>query len=51
MPRILLVRPGSTDFDEQGRIKGTLDIPLSEAGSLQVTRIVQELRETNIDQV
>ena len=51
MVRILLVRPGSTDFDEQGRIKGTLDIPLSEAGSLQVTRIVQELREIKIDQV
>ncbi|MCE9526986.1 MAG: histidine phosphatase family protein [Planctomycetales bacterium] len=51
MVRILLVRPGSTDFDEQGRIKGTLDIPLSQAGSLQVTRIVQELRETKIDQV
>jgi probable phosphoglycerate mutase len=51
MVRILLVRPGSTDFDEQGRIKGTLNIPLSEAGSLQVTRIVQELREAKIDQV
>jgi broad specificity phosphatase PhoE len=51
MTRIVLIRPGSTDFDEQGRIKGTLDIPLSEAGSLQVTRIVQELRETKIDQV
>ena len=51
MVRIFLVRPGSTDFDEQGRIKGTLDIPLSEAGSLQVTRIVQELRETKLDQV
>jgi len=51
MVSILLVRPGSTDFDEQGRIKGTLDIPMSEAGSLQVTRIVQELRETKIDQV
>lgn len=51
MVHILLVRPGSTDFDEQGRIKGTLDIPLSPAGSSQVTRIVQELRETKIDQV
>ena len=30
MVKILLVRAGSTDFDEQGRIKGTLDIPLSE---------------------
>ena len=51
MTRLYLVRPGSTDFDEQGRIKGTLDIPLSEAGSLQVTRIVQELREAKIDQI
>ena len=30
MVRIVLIRPGSTDFDEQGRITGTLDIPLNE---------------------
>jgi len=51
MVQILLVRPGCTDFDEQGRIKGTLDIPLSEVGSSQVNRIVQELHETKIDHV
>jgi len=51
MVQILLVRPGSTDFDEQGRIKGTLDIPLSEAGNSQVNRIVLELHETKIDHV
>lgn len=49
MVQILLVRPGSTDFDEQGRIKGTLDIPLSEVGALQVGRIVAELHDTPID--
>src|SRR5581483_247145 len=30
MVQMLVVRAGATEFDEQGRIKGTLDIPLSE---------------------
>jgi len=49
MVRILLIRPGSTDFDEQGRIKGTLDIPLSDAGKGQVAEIVSQLEATPID--
>lgn len=48
---MIVVRAGSTDFDEQGRIKGTLDIPLSEAGQGQVGRLISELKETQIDQV
>jgi probable phosphoglycerate mutase len=51
MTRILLVRSGSTDFDEQGRIKGTLDIPLSHAGTEQVLRIVADLSNFEIDHV
>src|SRR5262245_18620306 len=51
MVQFLIVRPGSTDFDEQGRIKGTLDIPLSEVGTLQVSRIVAELHDTPIAQL
>ena len=43
MVEILLIRPGQTDFDEQGRIKGSLDIPLNEQGTEQVARIVGEL--------
>ncbi|HEX5104519.1 MAG TPA: histidine phosphatase family protein [Pirellulaceae bacterium] len=49
MVQFLLVRPGSTDFDEQGRIKGTLDIPLSDTGVGQVADIVAQLRGTPID--
>jgi broad specificity phosphatase PhoE len=49
MVQFLLIRPGSTDFDEQGRIKGTLDIPLSDIGTLQVGRLVGELHDTPID--
>ena len=49
MVQFLLIRPGSTDFDEQGRIKGTLDIPLSEVGAVQVNRIVGELHAIAIN--
>lgn len=43
MLRILLIRPGATDLDEQGRIKGSLDIPLSDHGIDQVRQTVDEL--------
>src|SRR5262245_4775626 len=48
MVQILLVRACSTDFDEQGRIKGTLDIPLNEVGQGQATRLVADLHDTEI---
>ena len=48
MVQILLVRACSTDFDEQGRIKGTLDIPLNEFGQGQVSQLVASLHETEI---
>ena len=51
MLRIVLVQPGSTDFDDQGRIKGSLDIPLSVNGTGQVARIVAELAEEPIEAV
>lgn len=49
MLRIVLIQPGSTDFDEQGRIKGTLDVPLSENGTHQVVRTVGELTDLGIE--
>jgi broad specificity phosphatase PhoE len=51
MLRVILVRPGSTEFDDQGRIKGNLDIPLSESGSCQITRAVQELAAVEIEAI
>lgn len=48
MVQIVLIRPGSTDLDEQGRIKGILDIPLSPHGAEQVARTVEELSEIQI---
>jgi broad specificity phosphatase PhoE len=49
MPRILLIRPGCTDFDEQHRIQGNIDLPLSERGRQQVSQLLKELGETSID--
>ena len=51
MIRIILARPGSTEYDEQGRIQGTLSIPLSEQGSHQVANAVLEMEKSNIEMV
>jgi len=51
MVQIVLIRPAATDYDEQGRILGTLDIPLSEQGSRDVERIIEEVRPLGITAV
>ena len=51
MLRFVLIRPGATDFDEQGRIKGSLDIPLNENGTHQVARTIGELNGLEIDHI
>ncbi len=45
MCTIVLIRPGCTDFDDQQRIQGTLDLPLNARGEQQVLRTIHELRE------
>src|SRR5688572_10473919 len=51
MLQIVLIPPGTTDFDEQGRIQGTLDIPLNEQGRQQVERMIGELTPLGIDTI
>ncbi len=51
MTRVILIRPGMTDFDEQGRIKGTLDIPLNAYGADQIERTADELADLGIEVV
>jgi len=51
MVQMIVVRSGATDFDEQKRIKGTLDIQLSEAGQGQVGRLIADLHATRITHV
>jgi len=49
MVRVVLIRPGTTDYDQQGRIKGTLDIPLNDFGNDQTARTASELSELDIE--
>jgi phosphoserine phosphatase len=51
MFRILVVRPGETEYDQQRRIQGTLDIPLCEDGRRQVNAMVSELRTQPIEAI
>jgi broad specificity phosphatase PhoE len=46
MCQLVLIRPGATLYDEQNRLQGILDIPLSERGHGEVTRMVPMLAQT-----
>jgi broad specificity phosphatase PhoE len=48
MSRVLLIRPGATDFDDQGRIKGSLDMPMSQRGREQVTSLTEQLAQFRV---
>lgn len=49
--RIFLVRPGATDLDEQGRITGTLDVPLSQLGRRQIQQLAVQTTEFDLQAV
>ncbi len=45
MVHVALIRPGCTKFDEEGRIKGSLDIPLSPHGEVQSKQLALDLHQ------
>lgn len=45
---IVLIRPGATDYDVQGRVRGRLDIPLNALGIQEVAKEVEALRKAGI---
>src|SRR4051812_37012523 len=49
MLNVALVRPGCTDYDQQGRIQGTLDIRLCEQGRQEVAKIAAELKDAGLE--
>ncbi|MFC1597417.1 histidine phosphatase family protein [Planctomycetota bacterium] len=51
MVKIILIRPGSTDYDQQRRIQGTLDVPLNEQGSAEVASLIDALRPLKLEAV
>lgn len=48
---VVLVRPGATSFDEQGRMKGSLDMPLCERGREQAENLSEELAGIRLDAI
>jgi probable phosphoglycerate mutase len=51
MLQIYLIRAGQTEFERQGRVQGTLDIPLCEDGRREVSALVDELSKKPIEAV
>jgi len=49
--QLILLRPGATDLDEQGRITGSLDIPLSANGKKQAQRSSAEIASITLDRI
>jgi probable phosphoglycerate mutase len=51
MAEVVLIRPGFTDFDDQKRIQGTLDLPLNARGEEQAAQLAEQLRSTQVELV
>jgi probable phosphoglycerate mutase len=51
MVRIVLIRPGATEYVQQGRIQGVLEVPLNAEGANEAARISTELGGQGIDVV
>ena len=48
MTRVVLIRPGSTDYDDQERIQGMLDVPLNVRGGQEAAQTAEEIRQMPI---
>ncbi|MGA2256441.1 MAG: histidine phosphatase family protein [Thermoguttaceae bacterium] len=51
MLRLVLIRPGATDYDCEERIQGALDIPLNRQGLMEIARAVDQLRDKGIETI
>lgn len=51
MPDVVLIRPGCTDYDEQQRVQGSLDLPLNNRGLQQVDTLVEQLAGTSLETI
>ncbi len=45
MPDLLLIRHGETDWNNQGRLQGTTDVPLNEEGRSQARALAEHLAD------
>ncbi|WP_417851732.1 histidine phosphatase family protein [Thalassoglobus sp.] len=48
---IYLIRPGETDYDVQKRLQGSINLPLTEQGVVQVDEMVTEVSKSQLDRI
>lgn len=48
MSTLVLIRAGVTDYDEDHRLLGTLDVPLNSRGRQQIEELIQQLAERQL---
>ena len=48
MTTVVLIRPGATVYDEQNRVQGVLDIPLSDRGWAEVAELTEKLADVEL---
>ncbi len=48
---IYLIRPGETDYDVQNRLQGSINLPLTEQGVVQVDEMVDEVSDSQLDRI
>lgn len=51
MSHMILTRSGTTDFDEQERLTGTLDVPINGRGQEELARMAEELRGFPVEMI
>ena len=49
--QVVLVRPGATIYDEQTRVQGILDLPLSERGTEEALQLATDLQNAGLSAV
>ncbi len=49
MPNVVLIRAGATDFDDEQRIQGSIELPLNERGQAEVDELIKELEEDSLE--
>ena len=48
MSTVVLIRAGCTDYDDQHRVLGTLDMPVNQRGQEQIREIIRQLQASGI---
>ena len=48
MSKVILIRPGRTDYDAQSRLLGSLEMPMNDRGLEDVEAIIRQLQQDGV---